>query len=102
MAKVRLNPKTKGVYQFWCPACNEIHQVWTSVEDGVAPWDYNYNMDKPTFSPSIKVEYHGADCETICHSFVRDGNIQFLTDCTHNFAGKMVELPNIEKYKDEY
>jgi hypothetical protein len=29
----------------------------------------------------------------VCHSFVTDGRIQFLTDCTHAFAGRTVDLP---------
>lgn len=28
----------------------------------------------------------------VCHSFVRDGKIEFLGDCTHEFAGKTVDL----------
>ena len=28
-----------------------------------------------------------------CHSFVRDGGIQFLTDCEHGLAGQTVDLP---------
>jgi hypothetical protein len=32
----------------------------------------------------------------LCHSFVRDGRIEFLSDCTHSLAGQTVELPEIE------
>jgi hypothetical protein len=28
-----------------------------------------------------------------CHSFVVDGQIQFLGDCTHKLAGQTVPLP---------
>lgn len=28
----------------------------------------------------------------VCHSFVRDGRIEFLSDCTHALAGQTVEL----------
>lgn len=30
-----------------------------------------------------------------CHSFVTNGNIQFLSDCTHALAGQTVALPPI-------
>ena len=93
---------------FWCPGCNELHAV--RVGDGPHPrWSYNGNPDRPTFSPSIKVTYRhpkgysnenpaprgwkGEYVEDICHSFVRDGQIQFLGDCTHDLAGKTVPLP---------
>lgn len=29
----------------------------------------------------------------VCHSFVREGRIQFLGDCTHRLAGHTVDLP---------
>lgn len=29
---------------------------------------------------------------TVCHSFVRDGQIEFLADCTHGLAGQTVPL----------
>jgi len=34
----------------------------------------------------------GFSC-SICHSFVTDGQIQFLGDCTHKLAGRTVPLP---------
>ena len=35
--------------------------------------------------------------DDICHSFVTDGRIQFLGDCTHKLAGQTVDLPDWEK-----
>jgi cytochrome c1 len=29
---------------------------------------------------------------TVCHSFVRDGQIEFLADCTHGLAGQTAPL----------
>ncbi|MCZ4340562.1 hypothetical protein O4H52_03015 [Sphingomonadaceae bacterium G21617-S1] len=29
----------------------------------------------------------------VCHSFVRNGQIEFLSDCTHALAGQTVPLP---------
>lgn len=34
-------------------------------------------------------------CCYVCHSFVTDGHIQFLGDCTHALAGKMVPLTEV-------
>lgn len=28
----------------------------------------------------------------VCHSFVRNGKIEYLNDCTHELAGQTVEL----------
>jgi hypothetical protein len=33
-----------------------------------------------------------------CHSFVRDGRIEFLTDSTHELAGQIVGLPELPRW----
>jgi hypothetical protein len=62
-------------------------------------------MERPTFHPSIKVNRGpepGPDGlaapdspDRICHSFVRDGRIEFCSDSTHAMAGQTVNLPEI-------
>lgn len=78
---------------FWCPGCDQAHGVY--VEKGnneqQIVWDFNGNMEKPTFSPSILLSGHD---KHICHSFVTDGRIQFLQDCTHHLAGFTADLPS--------
>lgn len=79
---------------FWCPGCECMHRVL--VGNGSGPrWQYNGNPDKPTFEPSIRVRWNEGEerVEKVCHSFVRDGQIQFLGDCTHALAGQTVSLP---------
>ena len=83
----------RGMYHFYCPGCKCIHQIAIAENDcGFPIWKCNGDMENPTVEPSIKVEYHGADKDTVCHSFVRDGKIQYLSDCTHNMAGKTVDM----------
>lgn len=117
----RLAQCSDGAYgiglQFFCPGCKEDHIVW--VGGGSGPrWTYNGNPERPTFAPSILIrsghfashwkegdscwctwrEEEGEDpgfaCG-ICHSFVTDGAIQFLPDCTHALAGQTVQLPDL-------
>jgi hypothetical protein len=89
--------------------------VYIGTEGGPA-WTWNNDPVKPTFTPSVLVrsghympEHVGPDCWctynaarpddpssfkcSVCHSFVTDGNIQFLSDCTHALAGQTVPLP---------
>lgn len=98
-------------YRFECPGCasdprlapfkyDRSHSIPTT---GDKAWGFNGNVDKPTFTPSILVHPHGArdDKNEVfqtprCHSFVTDGRIQFLGDCTHALAGQTVDLPEIE------
>ncbi len=91
-----------GRVMFWCPGCDGAHQV--SVGEGTGPrWGYNGNEDAPTFTPSINVTYNGPDAgldgalPAVCHSFVTDGRIRFLNDCTHSLAGQTVEIPDFDK-----
>lgn len=65
-------------------------------------WQFNNNPEAPTFSPSVKHttgKYvdpkNYPDEGDICHYFIRDGRIEFCTDCTHAFAGKNVSLAKI-------
>lgn len=106
-----------GEVLFDCPGCRCTHRIF--VRAGPHPcWGYNGDPVKPTFKPSIAVSGHNftpkgrADYDawveagmpkpapasfesapTVCHSFVTDGQIQFLSDCTHGLAGQTVPLP---------
>ena len=82
-----------------CPGCNEPHVVPTH---GASPWGFNGDLERPTLTPSIlchpagRLNENGSVRQTpLCHSFVRDGRIQFLGDCTHPLAGQTVDLPEI-------
>src|SRR5262245_2710518 len=96
---------------FWCPGCEAVHHVRIYA----GGWDFNGDHDKPTFTPSVLVTSghhvpgHSGDCWCTlkqrtgedpafkcerCHTFVTDGQIQFLSDCSHALAGKTVPLPD--------
>lgn len=93
---------------FMCPGCKQAHSV--------VGWQFNGNVDAPTFQPSVLVRSghyvpghedqtkcwcaykaeHPEDTDPfdcyLCHSFATDGQIQFLTDSTHKLAGQTVPL----------
>ena len=80
-------------YSMHCPGCDHMHIVWTNRPD--APqWKWNGSFEKPTFSPSLLLTapYHGDPKRRRCHSFIREGRWEFLSDCTHNMAGKTVNM----------
>jgi hypothetical protein len=81
-------------YGFDCPGCKGHHQIRTT---GADPWGFNGNLESPTFTPSILVRspQGRGKPDYICHSFVTDGKIQFLGDCSHALAGQTVELADI-------
>jgi Tfp pilus assembly protein PilE len=111
-----------GKIAFWCPGCEESHAVTT----GAGGWGFNGNADRPTFTPSVLVRSgHYAHGETPgncycdfaerhpeaakgcrwkcsrCHSFVTDGRIQFLGDCTHKLANQTVDLPEWPRHPED-
>jgi len=61
-------------------------------------------MDKPTFTPSLITgrpvwtgsQKDGKWVDEICHSYITEGRIQYLVDCTHAMAGQTVEIPDWE------
>ena len=55
-------------------------------------WSWNGDIDKPTLKPSIKTKYNNI----ICHSFVNDGIIEFLNDCTHEMKDRKLPLLEIK------
>jgi hypothetical protein len=79
-----------GGHLHWCPGCNETHRIPKS-------WTFNGSQDAPTFTPSVKHTwtYDNERSEHCCHYFIRDGNIEFCGDCTHEMAGKTVPLPDM-------
>lgn len=79
-----------------CPACGNGHRF------EVGRWSFNGDHQRPTFSPSMLVRVGpmptvpvgrpDAGKVHVCHSFVENGQIRFLEDCTHELAGQTVPL----------
>lgn len=100
---IKLRTVQGGCFLFWCPGCDEAHIVGPT-------WEFNNDGNAPTFHPSILVrgkrkmtedEYQRIMAgeklhidDTVCHSFILNGYINFLGDCTHSMAGQLVPLPD--------
>jgi hypothetical protein len=89
--------------KFWCPGCNDIHIVSDA-------WQVTGVGESLTILPSIlvyerqKLINEDLDWDVLlapenittaprCHSFVRNGHIEFLSDSTHGLAGQTVVIP---------
>ncbi len=103
--KAILRKSEGGGASFWCPGCDEAHNVNNT-------WEIDF--DTNTISPSVLVrsghyanpgakecwctynEKHPDKKATFicsqCHSFVRNGMIEFLSDCSHKLANQTVAL----------
>jgi hypothetical protein len=100
---------------YYCQGCDSAHRI----EVGNGRWTWNGDAEKPTFSPSVKVtgtkmtakgkaDYQSwlasghpkrtepfESSPSICHTFITDGKVQFLSDCTHELAGQTLDLPDL-------
>lgn len=118
MAKFVEIQNEKGVFMFDCPGCGCSHAVYTeTANSNGAKWQFNGDVNRPTVAPSLLVRYRGAHppitpdnveewsrnpwpqtmVERVCHSYIVDGKIQYLTDCTHHLAGQTIELPDVNR-----
>lgn len=101
---------------YWCEGCRTAHQVKIA---GPGAWGFNGDYERPTFTPSVLVTSghympghdpsKGCYCNKPppdgaawgfacrrCHTFIRGGIVEFLSDCTHALAGQsrpMAPLP---------
>lgn len=81
---------------WWCPGCRTGHGV--PIPPHRQAWQWNGDRLRPTLTPSVLVTYDGPDAgrdgapPAVCHCFIRDGQIDFLGDCTHDHAGRTVPL----------
>lgn len=119
--KGKLRYMSSEMVAFDCPGCGDRHAINVQTEDrkiGLPAWGFNGDAERPTFSPSILCRsghfapgHQGPDCWCnyerrtgekapfkcyICHSYVTDGKIQFLDDCTHHLRGRTVPLPDMQ------
>lgn len=107
-----------------CPGCKDLHVVALTGIEAIA-WNGNYEKPSFFPSILIYSGHHLQDsnrlyffrkhcwcnynkklieqgkepcCSTcyVCHSIISDGLISFLSDCTHELAGKTVPFTSFE------
>ncbi len=86
-------------YMFKCLGCDDSHSIRT--EGPGSNWQCTGGVDSPTVSPSILVREYNDPIDdkkvtSTCHSFIADGRIQYLSDCSHKLAGQTIDLPDFD------
>lgn len=89
---------------FICPGCIEmypgstgLHILPVNTAEHSPQWDWDGNLEAPTLSPSILTK-HGENSSGICHSFLKAGVFEFLSDCTHSLANQHVPIPDLPEW----
>ena len=102
---IREWPQGRGMLTYWCPGCKGGHTIYFG---GGETWQWNGDAVRPTLSPSVLARPHAVSFDESggnrtyqprCHSFVRDGRIEYLADSDHELAGQTVDMvPLPERY----
>lgn len=89
---------------FVCPGCmaanfgSGLHMLAVNTDKYSPSWTWDGNLDAPTLSPSILTR--GAN-DLVCHSFLRNGVFEFLSDSTHPLSGQFVPIPDLPDWVEE-
>ena len=86
MAKLRYWSDRYVLFQ--CPGCETTHHV--RIEGPGPVWDWNQDMDRPTFVGSII--FNSQSDKARCHSTIQEGCITFDSDSKHKLAGQFSPL----------
>lgn len=86
-------------YMMACPGCGSHHVIRTVIKGKEPVWKFEGTEENPTFSPSILARELNEEGKPkrVCHFFIKEGVIDFLTDCTHSLAGKKVPMKDVEE-----
>lgn len=104
MARAKRVVDSKGREYGWrisCPGCAASGfvsgHVLTTGAHLPTRWGFNGDAERPTFTPSLLCTFEWGEERraVVCHSFITDGRIQYLGDCTHALAGQTVDLPEV-------
>lgn len=97
---------------FVCPGCempytlpdgtehtpSGLHMVAVNSLNKTPQWTWDGNLELPTLSPSILTHTHPYENGMPmgrCHSYLKAGVFEFLSDCTHALSGQFVPIPDL-------
>lgn len=62
--------------------------ILKGTREGSNAWTWNGDIHLPTLRPSVLTRGH----DFTCHSWINDGKVQFLSDCSHELINTTVSL----------
>lgn len=62
---------------------------------GTGNWTWNGDVNKPTLKPSILNDFRPHD-PLVDHCWINEGQVIYLSDSTHEFSGKTMDLLEAE------
>lgn len=109
----KLRKVAGGYISFPCPGCRSHHTIPVEPREKGPHWTFDQNWECPTLSPSLSTKYTEpltdeeeervfageklSKPQMVCHLFVRFGRIEYLSDCTHDHAGRTIDMVDIDQ-----
>jgi len=81
-----------GKYIYFCPGCLTNHMINTNRSLGQPCHKLTGPLNKPTVRASVLSMGNKRLDKPHCHSFITEGRISFMEDCTHKLAGQTVDM----------
>jgi hypothetical protein len=81
-----------GKYIFFCPGCSTNHLINTNRFLGQPCHKLTGPLSRPTVRASILSIGDEQLGKPHCHSFITEGRITFMQDCTHRLAGQTIDM----------
>lgn len=80
---------------FYCVACDTLHSVTLAPHAHY----FNGNLEYPTIRPRVNLKYGACEEERQqCHFTLISGELKYFSNCTHEYAGKTIALPEIPQH----
>ena len=90
-----------GARLWWyCASCDMLHPIALHNRPGesVDVWSWNNDAERPTFMPSFLTDMSGRNGpKRICHTYIKEGMVEYLNDSTIHLRGVTKELQDIPK-----
>lgn len=87
--------------------CKEPHGLRTKAPvtmsggEPICIWEFNGNIEAPTFTPSLRYKRSkndGSGRGPACHFNVTKGKVQYHNDCEHELKDSTIDMPKIADY----
>lgn len=62
--------------------------ILNGTREGTGCWTWNGDTENPTLRPSVLTTGHNYRC----HSWINEGQAQFLSDCSHEYVNQTLDL----------
>jgi hypothetical protein len=68
------------------------------IQGSPGSWTWNGSTEAPSLWPSLRTKWEGGqEGKTIvCHSWIKEGSVLFLSDSNHSNAGKTLALKDVD------